>query len=237
MMLQEGEEVFLSERVTFGPVRRWLATAAVVLLAVAVAPPIGSEVGRYLLFETAQYAILALLVPPLIVLSAPWRLLGLGDLLEKRMSRPQPSFSRVVAGLLPALAVLVVWRIPPLVDALAQHRLVVVLEVVTVVPASVLIWLELVASPPSFPRLSPLGRIPVAAVTMWSAWILAYTLGFASAGSFSAYTHLHGRALGQAADEQLAAGLLWLAATVTFIPVLFSCLMGFLRSEERRAKA
>lgn len=227
-------EEALSERETFGPLRRALGFGALVLFAIAVAPPLGSEAGRYLSLETVQYALLALAVPCLLICAAPWRLLGLGEALLRRQLHSRPSIGRVALLFVPAIAVLVAWRTPPLVDALAHHRALLALEVVTVIPASVLIWLELVASPPSYPRLTALGRIPVAAIAMWVLWILSYLVGFAAHGAYPAYTHLTGRALSPAADEQVAALILWLAAGIAFIPVLFGCLMSFLRSEERR---
>ncbi len=235
-VMAHAPEEALSERETFGPVRRAIGLGALVLFAVAVAPPLGNEAGRYLSLETVQYALLALAVPGLLIIAAPWRLLGLGDALLRRQLHSRPSIGRVALLLVPALIVLVAWRTPPLVDALAHHRALLALEVATVLPASLLIWLELVASPPSYPRLTALGRIPVAAGAMWVLWILAYLVGFAAHGAYPAYTHLARRALSPAADEQVAALILWLAAGVAFVPVLFASLMSFLRSEERRGR-
>jgi cytochrome c oxidase assembly factor CtaG len=57
--------------------RRWLAIGALLLAVACLAPPIGSLAGRYVLAETAQFACFAMVIPALVVLSAPWRLLGL----------------------------------------------------------------------------------------------------------------------------------------------------------------
>jgi cytochrome c oxidase assembly factor CtaG len=232
MMLRDEA---VSEQVTFGPVRRALALGALVALAVAVAPPLATEARRYLSFETLQFGLLGLVIPALLVLAAPWRLFGLGERLESRSTRERPAAWHAAFVLVPAVGVLVLWRTPGLVDALSRHPYLLVLEAVTLLPAGTLVWLELVASPPSYPRLSPLGRIPAAAITMWALWTLAYIVGFDASGAYPAYAHLTGRALSQGADEQVAAGLLWAVGAVCFVPVLFASLMSFLRSEERRA--
>jgi cytochrome c oxidase assembly factor CtaG len=57
--------------------RGYLAIAALLLTVACLAPPISSLAGRYVLAETAQFACFAMVAPALLVLGAPWRLLGL----------------------------------------------------------------------------------------------------------------------------------------------------------------
>jgi cytochrome c oxidase assembly factor CtaG len=57
--------------------RRWFAIGALLLAVACLAPPISSLAGRYVLAETAQFACFAMVIPALVVLSAPWRLPGL----------------------------------------------------------------------------------------------------------------------------------------------------------------
>lgn len=227
----------LEDTVPFGPGRRALCLGALVVLAVAVAPPLGSSALRYVSLETVQFALLAIVLPALLALGAPWRLLGLAPALERANAKRQlhPTLSRAALWAAPALAVLVAWRVPALVDALARHRAVLALEVLSAVPAGVVIWLELLPSPPSVPRLSPVARIPVGAVTMWALWILAYIVGFNGTHAYPAYTHLRHRSLSSGADQQLAAGLLWCSAAIAFLPVLFANLMAFLRREDAKS--
>jgi cytochrome c oxidase assembly factor CtaG len=59
-----------------GP-RVWLAIGALLLAVACLAPPVTSLAGRYVLAETAQFACFAIVIPAMLVLSAPWRLLGL----------------------------------------------------------------------------------------------------------------------------------------------------------------
>ncbi len=206
---------------------------SLVALVVALSPPLQGAAHRYAVFETVQYCLLAVVVPALAVLGAPWRLLGLSPLLERLDAgrARRRTIQRAAVELAPALAVLVAWRTPALVDRLQQHPFLLALEAVTLVPAGALIWLDCVASPPAVPRLSPLGRLPVAAVSMWTLWILAYIVGMATSDSYPAFAHVGGRSLSTAADLQLTAGVMWVVAAAAFLPILFSNLMAWLRSD------
>ena len=57
--------------------RGWLAVAALVLAVACLVPPVSALAARYVLAETVQFACFAMVVPGLLVLGAPWRLLGL----------------------------------------------------------------------------------------------------------------------------------------------------------------
>ncbi|MGO9558221.1 MAG: cytochrome c oxidase assembly protein [Acidimicrobiales bacterium] len=210
-----------------------LSAAALLCLVIALAPPLSSWSHRYSTWEALQYGLVAVVVPALTVLGAPWRLLGLGPAftrLEQR--RPlQPGVARATALLVPALVLLAVWRSPALVDRLASNSWLVLAEAVTLVPAGIAVWLELVPSAPLTPHLPPYLRIAVAAVTMWTIWILAYLLGLAGTNTYPAYAHVAHRAVSVAADQQLTAGVMWLVAACAFVPVVFANLMTWLRNE------
>jgi cytochrome c oxidase assembly factor CtaG len=57
--------------------RGWFAVAALVLAVACLVPPVSTLAGRYALAETVQFACFAMVIPGLLVLGAPWRLLGL----------------------------------------------------------------------------------------------------------------------------------------------------------------
>ena len=80
-----GNGVTPPDRAWPGP-RGWFAIGALLLAVAALAPPISSLGGRYVLAETAQFACFAMVIPALVVLSAPWRLLGLA----RRSPVPDP---------------------------------------------------------------------------------------------------------------------------------------------------
>ncbi len=222
----------LTEPATTRPL---FSVAALLCLVIALTPPLSSWSHRYSTWEALQYGLLAVVVPALTVLGAPWRLLGLGSAFEQLEQRRhlRPGIARVSALVLPALVLLAIWRIPALVDRLASNRWLALAEAATLVPAGLAVWLELVPSPPLSPRLPSYLRIAVAAVTMWTIWILAYLVGLAGTNTYRAYAHVPHRAVSFAADQQLAAGVMWLVAACAFVPVVFLNLMSWLRNEPR----
>ena len=147
-----------------------------------------------------------------------------------RRRHPEPA--RSVAYLVLDVALVVAWRIPPSVDALARHGWLSLLEAVTLVAAGVGLWLELVESPPFSPRLARPKRIALAAVAMWTIWVTAYLVGLSHASVYRSYAHVVGRDLSVSADQALTTGILWLTSLCAFIPVIFSNLVLWLRSDE-----
>jgi cytochrome c oxidase assembly factor CtaG len=210
--------------------------AAAVLCALAVlVPPLGTAVERYAYIEALQYVVLATAAPALFILGAPWQLRAstdpAGTALADRIAR---SRSRRAGGLAPWLfliafvAAATVWRLPPVVDALARHPALVLAELLTLFPAGCGLWLELVASPPLLPRISRPQRAVFAALAMWTIWVLAYIMAFSTAGWFTVYAHHTGLALSPAADQQVAAGIMWAVPAFCFVPVIFSSVLRWL---------
>ena len=66
---------------------------------------------------------------------------------------------------------------------------------------------------------------------MWLLWTEAYLVGMSQSGWYSNFSHVAGRGLSQAADQQVAAMVLWLIATVVFVPVIFVNAMRWLHSD------
>jgi cytochrome c oxidase assembly factor CtaG len=206
---------------------------AFAVLVLAVTPPLASLALRYVAAEAGQYCLLAIVVPALTCLGAPWHLLGLGTILEKVAAR-RANHSRLrsaASAVLPALAVMIAWRTAPLVDRLAHDRWLLAVEVVTLVPAGMAIWLELVPSPPVLPRLAPYLRMAVAAVIMWTTWVCAYLVGLSNTVTYRAYSAVPHRAIGIFSDQQLAAGVMWFVAAAAFLPMAFLGLMSWLRRD------
>jgi cytochrome c oxidase assembly factor CtaG len=146
--------------------------------------------------------------------------------------RRHPELARSFAYLGLDVALVVVWRIPASVDALARHGWLALLEAVSLVTAGVALWLELVESPPFVPRLARPQRSALAAFAMWTIWVTAYLVGLSHASVYRSYVHVVGRDLSVSADQALTTGILWLTSLCAFVPVIFWNLVVWLRSDE-----
>ncbi len=228
-----GDDLFSARR--RGPGARIASAGALVALAVAVVLSATGATARYSVVEALQYALFGLVIPPLVVIAAPWGAVGLGPLMERievrRHLGPPTSLFSVFTWLVPSLGVMVAWRIPAFVDAIARHRWLAIAEAATLIAAGLVIWLQLVASPPLSPKLSAPMRIPVAAVSMWTIWILAYMVGLSNTTAYAAYADLGNRAISVSADQQLTSGLLWFVAGCAYVPAVFVNLMEWLKTD------
>jgi cytochrome c oxidase assembly factor CtaG len=218
--------------------RPWLAVAGVLIVAVSLVPPVGTLARRYVFAESVQFLVFAMVAPALIVLGAPWRFLRLSraghpgpagplDRLAAARQR-RTSFLRGSVFLLVFIAACLVWRLPPVVDALARHPALVAAELITLLAAGIGLWLELADSPPLRPRLPNPQRAAVAALAMWSTWAVAYALGFANHGVFHGYDAAGG-GLSAVADQQITVGLVWAVSAFCFVPVVFVTMLAWLR--------
>lgn len=206
------------------PWRRWLLAAGVLLVAVSLAPPLATLARRSLIAETAQFSMLSMLCPALIVLGAPWAALRLSRWADRlAVSRDRsPSFGRATVFLAAFIGVSVAWRLPPTLGALARLPWLVAAEAVTLLAAGAGLWLELVHSPPLAPRLSLPQRAAIAAAAMWSVWIAGYALGFSNRLEVPAY------AAGAVGAQEVAVGLVWGVAGACFLPVIFAAMVAWL---------
>lgn len=210
--------------------RSWLPVVAAALVVICLVPPLGSEARRYLFVESVQFCVFALAAPALIVLGAPWRRLRLARGADRLAAarRRQTSFVAALAALIAWVAICLCWRLPPVLDGLARHPALVAPEAVTLCAAGAALWLELVPSPPLAPRVAQPQRACLAALAMWSIWVIAYVLGFASGAVVHAYDHA-GSHLSTVSDQEITVFVLWAAAGAAFIPVIFAAVMGWLK--------
>jgi cytochrome c oxidase assembly factor CtaG len=118
-----------------------------------------------------------------------------------------------------------------MVAASVRHGWVAPLEAVSLLVFGLGLWLELVASPPLVPRSGYLRRAVLAGLVMWALWILAYASGLSTHDVYRSFTHTAG-GLSAAADQQIASAVLWFAAAVTFIPVVFWNALRWLSTED-----
>jgi cytochrome c oxidase assembly factor CtaG len=84
-------------------------------------------------------------------------------------------------------------------------------------------WKQVIDSPPLRARLSSAQRVAYVIGAMIVSWVLAVALALAQHPLYSPYAHEAARPGGISAltDQQLAAGVMWVPASITFVIVIF----------------
>jgi putative membrane protein len=213
---------------------RWRAVSFYLgLLAIAAAldTPVAAYDDRYLWVHMTQHLLLMTAAAPLIVLGRPfaltWQPLPLrarravaGSLAHARWARPLRAAGRILARPIVALVlanvVMVLWHLPRLYDATATNAGVHELEHALFFSTSLLLWMQLVDSPPFHARLDRLRRAVYALITLTVGWLLAIVLAFWPSPLYAAYAapRVPRGGLTALADQQLAAGMLWVPGSI-----------------------
>jgi cytochrome c oxidase assembly factor CtaG len=232
--------------------RPWLTAAGIALMAACLVPPLSVLARRYLFVGSIQFCVFALAAPALVALGGTLRLgaSGAGRLLPRDAARtpprpgPGPAGARRWTSFVAALSYLIAWvvlclfwRLPPVLDGLARHPLLVLPEALTLGAAGLGLWLVLVPTPAAAqppPRRPGPERALVAALAMWSIWVIAYLLGFANDSVVHAYDQAGSR-LGTVSDQEITAFVLWAAAAAAFLPVVFTTLFTWLKDSSEPA--
>jgi hypothetical protein len=224
----------------------WFLAAGVVVGLAALVPPFSTLSRRYEYAESLQFSMFAIVIPALVAVGAPWRWTrlaarpGLGasgasagplDRLADGRRR-HPELVRTLGFIVIDLLVVVAWRTPGAVRAVAGHGWLAPVEAVILTVFGLGLWLELVESPPLVARSGPLRRAVLAAIIMWVFWVDAYVVGLSNDDWYPNFHHMAGHGLSAAADQQFAAVILWFVAGAAFVPIVFLNALRWLRSEE-----
>jgi cytochrome c oxidase assembly factor CtaG len=221
-----------------------LSMVSLVVLIVAVVPPVWGWSLRYGFVQTIQFSLFAFAAPALFVTGAPW--CGFRHPRDDVGLERQPAWCRrwnarrtreraqvrTLTAAAEVIAVTIFWRVAPVVDALVRHPWLVPVEALTLFVPGVALLVELVESPPFSPGISRPYRLGVTAVVMWSAWVVSYLAGMSHDSWYSAFRHVAGSGISASADQQLSAGVVWMVTAAVFVPIVFWNLIHWLQSEE-----
>lgn len=222
------------------PLRSWCLAVGILTLLATLAPPIGTLARRTEYAASLQFSLLALAVPALVTLGAPWGRLrlartdGEAPRVLDRVAHGRARHCGLPRSLLfigTDLVAAVAWHTPAAVAACSRHGWLVIVEAVTLLAAGIGLWLELVSSTPLEPRSGHFRRAVLAAIAMWVFWILAYVAGLSTSGFYPNFHHATG-GLSASADQQIGAMVLWFVAAAAFVPVVFWNALSWLQSEE-----
>ncbi len=212
------------------PLRRVLLGVAALLCVLTFLPPLSHLATRYELGVLLRYGVWATVIPALVALGAIWPDWAVTSSVVRARAR-HPELVRAVAFLVIDALIVVWWFTPVAVRATVRNPWLTAVEALTLIVAGTAFWLELVESPPFVPRSGTFRRAVLGAVAMWLLWTEAYLVGMSQSAWYSSFTHVAGRGLSQAADQQVAAMVLWLIATAVFVPLIFVSAMRWLHAD------
>jgi cytochrome c oxidase assembly factor CtaG len=200
-------------------------------LVVAIAGPVDDYADRLFFVHMTQHVLITMVAPPLLLIGRPWPRLSrpLPPPLRRRVARAAHAGQRTlspVASPLPAFAlfngVLLAWHLPALYDLTLRNQVVHDLEHMLFFATALLFWAHLVPTGRR-PRLSEAQRIAYGSGAILVSWALAVALGLSSRPLYETYANLAHRPLGLSAlaDQQLAAGVMWVPASIPFTVAVF----------------
>lgn len=239
-----------------GAERRWrsaLFAAGLATIVLALSAPMDRLSDSLFSVHMVQHVLLLEVAAPLIVLSRPWH----------RLWRPfSLSTRRAVAGgiargawaaplrwsgrwlVVPAVAfvlmngVLVLWHVPAFYDAALRHPVLHDLEHATFFLTALLFWAHLLGTGPFRTPLTLPLRAAYAVGALVVGWGLAVVIAIAPSPLYTHYADLSSRPVGLSplADQQLAAGVMWVPGSVPWTVIALVCVYGWLDPEARRRR-
>jgi putative membrane protein len=211
---------------------------ALLVLAIALASPLEQLSEELFWAHMVQHVLLMLVAAPLVVIAQPWVRLWrsvplagrrriAGTLMHDQRAAPLRAISHTLgapaAGLVLFTVVLLGWHLPVLFDATLSSGALHALEHTLFFATSVLMFKQVIASPPLRARLNDTQRLLYVIAAMTVSWVLAVVLAIAPSPLYAHYAHLASRpgGISALADQQLAAGVMWVPGSVTFVIIIF----------------
>jgi putative membrane protein len=216
----------------------WFYAGAATLI-IALASPLDALSEQLFWAHMTQHVLLLVVAPPLIVLARPWIRLWRALPLDARRSigrglgqgeraAPLRAASRTLGGPLVSFllfsVVLLGWHIPALFDATLRSSALHAFEHTLFFTTALMFWKQVIDSPPLHARLGPPQRVIYVIGVMIVSWVLAIVLALAPHPLYELYAHEASRpgGISAIADQQIAAGIMWVPGSITFVVVIFA---------------
>jgi len=198
-------------------------------LVLAIDSPIDVYATTLFWVHMVQHVLLMMVAPPLLLLGRPWpRIIRAFPLDVRRplarealVGQPLAPVRRVaiwIASPWPAFALfngmLLLWHLPVLYHLTLRNGPVHDLEHALFFGTALLFWRHLLPSPR--PQLTEVGRVAYGTAAVLVSWVLAVVLGLAPHAVYSGYADLASRpgGLSALADQQIAAGVMWVPGSI-----------------------
>jgi cytochrome c oxidase assembly factor CtaG len=219
--------------------RAYTFYAGLFALLLAVATPLDTWSQKLLWTHMIQHVLLLAVAAPLIVAGAPWWLLFWRPLplgFRRWMARAWASsggwlapvhalwrrLARPIGALIAYSIVVLGWHVPALYDATLKNINVHGLEHIMFLVAGIVLFLQVIPSPPFKPTLSYPKRIALMGGAMLVNIVLSMALAFSQSPLYPYYAHIVNRPgnISAMTDQQIAAGIMWSAGDLPFALVV-----------------
>jgi putative membrane protein len=192
----------MTSSATWRRVALWLGLVSILA---AFVPPLAPLAHKLFAAHMAQHVLLLAVAPPLIMLSGVRT--RLWQSLPRALSHPLCAWTLFNV-------IMVVWHVPALYDLTLRNGAVHVLEHCLFFGTGLLYW-GVVFDPA---RLTAWWRIAYLTTGMLVGWLIALVLAFATSPLYSAYAALPHRpgGLSAIADQQIAAGVMWVPGSLAY---------------------
>lgn len=222
--------------------RRWRMAAFLAGLAtivVALASPLDGWADKLQWAHMLQHVLLLLVAPPLLALARPWNRMWRGlpldlrrgvahEVTQGRWSAGLRRTARFLGDPVPSWLLfsvtLAVWHIPFAYDATLSSPVVHAAEHALFFGTGLLFWTRVIDSPPWRSPLADGARAVYLASAMVIGWLLAIVLALSTSPLYAPYAAEASRPGGitALADQQLAAGVMWVPGSIPFtIAIMF----------------
>jgi cytochrome c oxidase assembly factor CtaG len=222
--------------------------AGLLTIVVSLSGPIDSYAAKLFWVHMIQHVLLLTVAAPLIVMGAPWmsvwrplpldfRRRAAKTVARARWTAPLRTAGRTLGRPLGAWiafsANLIAWHIPVLYDLTLRHIAIHALEHTTFLVFGILLWAQVIESPPLRLRLRHIQRVYYIISSSLVGWILSLVLAFAPTPLYPVYAHIVDRpgGISALADQQLAAGVMLVPGSLAMTLFVFIGLYRWLDSE------
>jgi putative membrane protein len=235
---------------------RWRTAAfAGGLLAILAAldSPLDELADELFWVHMTQHLLLIGVAPPLLCLARPWTRMWRGVPVRRRapLSRrlaapsgwatPRRLAAFLGGGLVSWLIFnldFVAWHLPVLYDAALRSDAVHALEHLAFFATALLLWTRVIYSPPWRSRLGEPAKLAYLGGTLVVGWVLAIVLATASSSLYAAYADQASRPghISALTDQQLAAGVMWVPASLPYTIAIVLIAYRLLEPRQRRGR-
>jgi putative membrane protein len=228
LLYDRGARVLAATAPERAPARTQKACLAggIATLLIALLSPLDDLALRLQWVHMVQHVLLLVVAPPLVVLARPWATAtaGFGPRMQSLLTAPRQALTThgrhvmvAAAAVTAFVAVMWLWHIPTLYNLTLRDEAVHNLEHTAFFAVGLLFWTVALPRPGRAPSLGLMGRAVVVLAGLVGSWMLAVFIGYAPTVLY-AYSGSGG--LTALADQQLAAGVMWVPASLPFVIVL-----------------